>query len=461
MKTIKTKNTTKLALFASAAALAAFTSQTHAQSSDALIDKLVDKGVLTVDEAKDLRTEADKDFKTAFAAKTGMPDWVSSYKISGDVRGRFEQFGANNAAYIDRARLRYRIRAGLTVNMLDNLEAGFRLTSADPTSIKGSTVPNGNVVSGNTTMQDNFTKKMVYFDAAYGKWTMINSDGKLLALTVGKMDNPFQFTPMVFDPDITPEGLALTGGYTINDKHNIAFASGFFVMDEESSSTQDPYMYGAQIQWNAKWNDKWSSSVGVGALAIMTPNQLGTNNVPYVNQGNTRVNSTVNGSSDILKYNYTPIIADASVTYTFDNGPFLYTGAFPVKLAAEAINNPGAPNNNNAYWVGLTFGKSGAKKTWDLTYRYEYLEADAWYDQMVDDDFGAYYSSPNTPNNPGLGLKGYVGGTNVRGHLIKGVYSFTDSLSFTASAFLDDLINQTGESKTGSVHFMADLMWKF
>ena len=33
----------------------------HAQSADALIDKLVEKGILSVKEANDLRNEADKD----------------------------------------------------------------------------------------------------------------------------------------------------------------------------------------------------------------------------------------------------------------------------------------------------------------------------------------------------------------------------------------------------------------
>ncbi len=86
------KTTTKLALFAGATALAALAPQAQAQSSDALIDKLIDKGILTVNEAKDLRAETDKDFKTAFAAKTGMPDWVNGYKLSGDFRGRYEFF---------------------------------------------------------------------------------------------------------------------------------------------------------------------------------------------------------------------------------------------------------------------------------------------------------------------------------------------------------------------------------
>ena len=405
--------------------------------------------------------DADKDFKTAFAAKTGMPDWVTGYKLSGDLRGRFEQFSGDNSALVDRTRLRYRLRVGLAVNMLDDVEAGFRLGSGDPTKVNGSTVPSGNPVSANTTMQDNFSRKMVYIDAAYGKWTPINSDGWLLATTVGKMDNPFQFTPMVFDPDITPEGAALTGGYTINDKHSIAFAGAAFVMDENSSNTHDPFMYGGQVILNSKWTPKLASSIGIGAFQIVNPEQLSVTNVPTVNLGNTRQLSGKYAGAPA--YNFNPVIADISTTYTLDSFP-LYNGTFPIKLAGEFINNPGAPSNNNGYWAGITFGKSGTKKTWDISYRYEYLEADAWYDQMVDDDHGAFYQNkPGFPNSD----KGYFGGTNVKGHLIKFNYSFTDSLTFTASCFINDLINADlaqasgGEPQSSSIHFMADLLWKF
>lgn len=466
MKTY-TKNTTKLALCAGAAALAAFTPQAHAQSSDALIDKLVDKGVLTVDEAKDLRVEADKDFKTALQAKTGMPDWVNGYKLSGDLRGRFEQFSSDNAGLVDRTRLRYRLRVGLTVNMMDNLEAGFKLGSGDAKGV-GSQAAAGNAVSGNTTMQDNFTSKMVYIDAAYGKWTMVNSGDWLLSATVGKMDNPFNFTPMVFDPDLMPEGAALQGGYTINDRHSIAATGAAFVLDEETGSTQDPFMYGGQIMLNSKWTDKWASSVGVGAFNIVSTKALTTANVPYVNQGNTRFTA---GGSTFLKYHYSPLIADASVTYTADTFP-LYAGTFPIKLQGEYMNNTGAARNNNAFWAGITFGKSGTKKTWDLSYRYEYLQADAWYDQLVDDDNGAFYATGNYPGTGAAnatGTVGYFGGTNVKGHLIKATYSFTDSLTFTVSCFVNDLINPPLQKTSGtkvdlassSIHLMADLMWKF
>src|SRR5579859_5457346 len=107
-----------------AAALVASVGHAHAQSADALIDKLVDKGILSEKEAQDLRDEADQNFTTAFQSKMGMPDWVSGYKLSGDFRGRVEQYSSDNSAETDRIRFRYRLRVGLVVNMYDNLEVG-------------------------------------------------------------------------------------------------------------------------------------------------------------------------------------------------------------------------------------------------------------------------------------------------------------------------------------------------
>ncbi|HEX7653838.1 MAG TPA: putative porin [Verrucomicrobiae bacterium] len=438
------KNQSRKALLAGAAVTMTLAANSQAQSADALIDKLVDKGILTANEAKDLRDDADKNFNTAMQAKTGMPDWVSSYKISGDVRARYDQITAENSNFAQRNRFRYRLRFGIVANMLDNIEAGFRLGSGDSV---------GNPLSNNTTMENDFSKKPLWVDTAYGKWTPINNGGLMLSATVGKMDNPFVVTPMVFDADITPEGLAIQGSYALNDKNTLLFNGAGFVLDEESKNQHDPAMLGEQIILNTKWNDKWSSSVGLAAFEILNRDQLTTNNVPFNNQGNTR-----NASGALLNA-YTPVVADASVTYTFDSAP-LYNGAFPVKLAAEYMNNVTTSHNANGYWAGVTFGKAGAHKTWELTYRYEYLQADAWFDQMVDDDFGVYYRNAYTS-----GASGYFGGTNVKGHLVKLTYSLTDSLSFAFSAFANTMINAEATGKqqptTETLRVFADVLYKF
>ena len=445
-----------------------FTNQSHAQSSDALLDKLVDKGILTTKEAQDLRDESDKGFTTAFQAKTGMPDWVTGYKFSGDFRGRYDEVASTdgNNNFVQRNRLRYRLRVGVTVSMLDSMEVGFSLTSGDSAPGTGY---GGNPLSNNSTLQDNGTKKNVYIDTAYGKWTPLNSDGWFLSTTIGKMINPLQFTPMVFDSDWTPEGAALQGGYTFNDEHAIVVNTAAFVEDQEvtgadTGSVRAPGLFSGQAIWNANWTKKLSSSLGLGGYTIVNPANLTTTSVPYVNQGNTRklvfIPVTATTPTGVLVNNYAPIIADASVTYKLDSFP-LYTGAFPIKLTGEFINNVSTANNNQGYWAGVTFGKSGTKHTWDITYRYQYLESDAVYDQLVDDDSGAYYQ-----HAPTAGAVGYYGGTNIKGHLIKANYSITDALTLSITCYLNQLITPGlnapgGEPNNGAMHLMADMMWKF
>jgi len=449
MKMTKSQTNTKLALLAGATALAALAPQAHAQSSDALIDKLVDKGILTVSEAKDLREESDKDFKTAFQAKTGMPDWVTAYKISGDVRGRFEDINSDTHAQNTRDRFRYRLRAGLTISLQNDLEAGFRLTSDEPA--KGNTT-GGDPISGNTTMTGNATKKFIYIDQVYGKWSPLHADGWDGNVTFGKMENPFVASDIVFDPDYTPEGAALQLGYAFNDKQSVRFNGGGFVLNELSGSSYDSYMFGSQIRWDAKWTPKLATSLGVSYFDLMNSANLTTSAVPDSNAGNWR-----DGSGKLVT-GFNPWVVDAAITYTLDSFP-LYNGAFPIKLAGDVVNNLSASDKqNNAWSAGVTFGKSGKKGLWEVSYRYKYLEANSWYEELVDSDFGAFYGA-YYHNSPGS--LGYATGTNIKGHAFKLVYSVTDSLSLAATYYLTELIDHPvspyKNSDTGRLQVDASL----
>jgi Putative porin len=472
MKRLKKQNQAKVVLFAGATALMALTPNAHAQTAgDALVDKLEQKGILTADEAKQLREENKQDFDggftnnfdQAFNKATGTPDWVTGYKFSGDFRGRYDEVASTdgNNHFTERTRYRYRLRVGLVVTLKDNLEAGFRLTSGDPASANNFNNA-GNPLSNNSTLQDNGTKKNVYIDTAYVKWTALSGDGWLFSAIIGKMDNPLQFTPMVFDADWTPEGGAIQSGYTFNDQQAILVNGAAFVEDQEvggadTGSVRAPALFAGQVIWNANWSQRIGTSLGLGGYLLENSVNLTTANVPYINQGNTRT------AAGVLVNGYTPIIADASATYKLDSFP-LYPGAFPIKVAAEYINNVdtiSGNNNNQGYWIGATFGKSGKKHAWDISYRYEYLEADATYDQLVDDDNGAYYQ-----NAPTGGAAGWFSGTNIKGHLIRANYSITDSLTFTFTCFLNQLITSglnapLGEPNNSAIHVMADMMVKF
>src|SRR5262245_50429743 len=90
------------------------------QTADALIRKLVEKGILTQAEATSLLAESTNDFNRALEPKTTMPPWVNSISFGGDFRGRYDgiyQHDSNTgpgSATEDRHRFRYRLRYGLT-----------------------------------------------------------------------------------------------------------------------------------------------------------------------------------------------------------------------------------------------------------------------------------------------------------------------------------------------------------
>jgi len=267
----------------------------------------------------------------------------------------------------------------------------------------------------------------------------------MAALTFGKMVQPFDASPMVFDSDYTPEGGALQATYKINDRQSLRFNGAAFVLDEIKTSVRDPFLYGGQIFWDAKWTPAIGTSLGISAYDISNKGNLAT--TYDSNVGNTLV-----GGAFATDFN--PIVASGNVTYTLASFP-LYTGAFPIKLAGEYMNNPAASANNKGYWGGFTLGKSGKKGTWDISYRYQVLEANAWWDQIVDDDNVAAVPTSAT-------VAGLASGTNIKGHLVKFNYSLTDAFTFTFTCYVNDLINNPfPTAKTDAIHAMADIMWKF
>jgi len=462
----------------------------QAQTSEALMDALVKKGILTEQEAEDIKADVSKEnkqFNKWSLNKDGL-----EYKLYGDVRGRYEMFRSENGAHgigepnKPRDRFRYRLRAGLTATLNDHFEAGFRLTSSEAQGTFG-----GDPISGNTTFQDNGSKKFVYIDLAYGKWTPLTNAHYFLSTTVGKMENPFVVSDMVFDADYTPEGLALQGGYIFNDAHSVKVNGGLFILDEINQgalNSDDPMMWGLQGRWDANWVTdpakfpKLQTTVAAGWFSLEDSDSLGNGTVPNVNAGNTRFGTNallgpvaIPGSTHAVVGNlandYSPFVLDAGITVTLEKVP-LYPGNFPIRLAGEYIHNPRADDENTGWWGGIFFGKSGKKRTWELSYRYKKLEADAWYEEFVDSDFGAYYPVAPQGTGTGAGLgsglgAGYRAGTGVQGHIVKDAYSLSDSVSIGATWFYAHLIDEPNRAtinkdpESGQHRVQLDALWKF
>ncbi|MBV9463963.1 MAG: putative porin, partial [Verrucomicrobiae bacterium] len=194
---------------AAAFACAWLTASTGARAGDALVDKLVEKGLLTQEEAADLKEQEFKETRDTFpGTKIKIASWLDELSFNGDVRTRAEFFtgqkvvrtdgrpgGAPHYETIeDRTRFRYRLRLGAEATAGD-FRAGVRLMSGS-----------GDPVSGNQTMGATFSKKPINIDLAYLAWNP--SFFNEMTIVAGKMENPFFSTPLVYDPDLTPEGIS-------------------------------------------------------------------------------------------------------------------------------------------------------------------------------------------------------------------------------------------------------------
>lgn len=445
----------------------------QAQSADALLDKLVEKGVLTMDEAEQLKEESDKGFTTAYAVKSGLPDWVTALKINGDLRGRFEGFYADaeggqqatSPDWVDRNRWRYRMRLGIVANLHDNFEVGFRLASTDLDNAAG--INRGtDPISINQTFGNNAAKHGVGIDLAYMKWYGINRPDFSGVFTLGKMENPFVFSDAVFDGDYTPEGFGQQFTYNLSSSQALKLNAGQFILDELGTSSSDPYLFGAQVRLESTWNKRITTSAGASYLGIWNANQLTSSAVPDINAGNTRYVST-SGTTRSLGapvYGFGTVVADAGITYSLDSFP-MYPGAFPIRLFGDAMRNFSAGSaSNDGYDLGIQFGKAGKKKTWELSYRYKVLEGDVWYEELVDSDFGALYRdpAPATATQARNLSTGYWAGTNVRGHVVKAGYSPYDFLTFNVTWFNADLIDEMGDGTDSNMNrLQVDAVIKF
>lgn len=108
------------AIFLMVTCMTAFASQ-----NNELIDKLVDKGILT---------EAEAD--AILAEKSDIPNWVKKIKLSGDIRLRHDsqwrtekKVGATSETDYTRNRERVRLRLGLKAKVTETTEVGVRLAS--------------------------------------------------------------------------------------------------------------------------------------------------------------------------------------------------------------------------------------------------------------------------------------------------------------------------------------------
>ena len=357
-------------------------------------------------------SEMDRKIDQAVAEKVdekmAAVSWAERISWSGDFRYRYEDI--NQEFNPDRNRNRIRARAALAAEISRTMAVGIGLAS-------GSDDP----VSSNQTLGGGGSSKPLNLDLAYFQWTGLEST----KIAGGKFKNDLYRVGdngLVWDSDWRPEGMSL-----VYDNGTLwAVGLGTWVESDSSKSNQE-FAYAGQLGLNWPLGDNFGLTAGVGYYHIQS---AGKNS--FYGDGDFFGNSYDPETLTYL-YNYYEFEVFAQVNFDLFGRPTFLFGDY--------VNNLDPDDNNVGYAVGFQYGKAKLKGSWELSYTYEKLEADAVFGLLTNSDFGN-------------------GGTNARGSIISGAYAFHDNWNFQATYFINQINLDSGDPSDYD-RLQLDLNFKF
>ncbi len=358
--------------------LFALSGNSFAGGVDLLVDKLVEKDVLTPVEAQILLDET----KTAVAkeiaeGKSGtFPAWIQKMTFKGDLRLRYQSeekdttTGATTTtAKRERSRMRFRLGAEAKVDKGFKVNFGLASGGDDPRST-------------NQTFQDNFSTKGINLDFAYGTYAL-NNNIDIMGGKIKLKKTLWLVSDLLWDGDINPEGVFVKGNLPIDSNTEVFLNTGYFIIDEVSSGAE-PSMF--IIQPGFKWevSDAVTLKTSVNYYAFNSVEGLPYSNIK--DGGGTNTTSTAPSS---FKYDYDSLGFTAELGVDLQEDAEVDEIINYVSLFGDYIKNNDPDQNNVGYLAGIKFGDKKVKKlkTWQAKVLYRKLEKDAWVDFLADSDF--------------------------------------------------------------------------
>jgi hypothetical protein len=493
----------KLTLAAAALCLALGGTLARAQDAGALLDLMVRKRLITDQEAEEVRGELVKEAASTSAGKWKLSAPITELELYGDARLRYEfrggrtpsnvQFGNDNVNdWQERHRQRYRLRVGLRGTLMDDWFFGLRLeTSASSRST--------NVTFGGESSGGPFAKgdDGIFVGQAYFGYTGFPD----FKFTGGRMPQPLITTPMVWDDDINPEGLAeqwkhtftfdigggggeavqsySKGGYSKEGKGVVAAAAAEpfklkldlfvnlaqFIYDDENP--ENPIGPNPTVSSGSQEGQKIPTSDAF-MLAWQAGARLTFPNSVYVQLAPTLYNYTGNGDTFNIHFQGDPggnqtginslLVFDvpAEIGWKLWDLPMRIFGEFAVNLDADdraaAAGHPGSDGQRYAWQAGLAVGQLKAKGEWEVRTWWQHTEQFSLDPNLVDSDI-------------------FDSRLNIQGIAVKAGYMLADAISFNLTYAYGWRTNgNLGTGGTGDIGinpvdqyqiFQADMSVKF
>lgn len=344
-----------------------------ASQVERLVNTLVEEGVISQGQAyriiAESKEEARKEQAITMAEieKVQVSGWIKDTKFSGDARLRYEMHGRENhsgSPITDRHRTRIRFRWGFETKVNEQISAGLRLATGDSST---------QATTANQTFTGAFNDKHIWLDRAYVKYSPMDN----LVFTGGKMSNPFYATSLVWSGDVNPEGFVMQAKFPVGSE--IFATAGYFPVWERGGDSTDPYMIGAQIGYSGKLAD----AAFKAAATIYNYTDLKGLSAASVSPGQSNAGNSLIGGD----YEYDYRLFNMTAELTPFNLP-MGESTMPVKFYGDYVKNIASDvKDDTGYLFGLQLGRARNAGTWQASYDYRRLEADAVLDFMTDGSF--------------------------------------------------------------------------
>lgn len=431
-----------------------------------------------------------------------LPKWVQDVKPFLDIRVRYEgdffptgndntgafpNFNAINTGApfdwagtqfaphlnVDQNRNQFKLRArfGADIAMADHFSSGFRIATGQNNSPTSTNQGMGTASSATQGQGGNFSKYAIWLDRAFLRYDSKYEDLLSATAWVGRFDNPFFYTPLIWDDDLGFDGIAATVKGNVTEGLQVFTTGGAFVVyntdfnfssnQPEKFSSYDKYLLGVQTGIDWKVADDWKAKVAAAYYNFY--NIEGKLSTPYTPLTSSDASNTDSSRPSFAQKGNTymairDILPDASNDFGVINqwqyyglatkfnvlsltGRLDYDGFEPVRVSlisefvqnlafkksdinSIAINNRAEVDpsivddigdfDGSPYgWYGeFRVGTPALSKRWDwqLNLGYRWIGSDAVVDGFNDSDFG-------------------LGGTNMKGFTVGGILSLSENVS--------------------------------
>ncbi len=266
--------------------------------------------------------------------------------VNGDVRVRYEQnFGDSDARTRHRGVLRARLRAAYSVN--DWLSLGGQIATGDPDDPNSADITLGNFDDDLTVSLD-----QVFIRGNFGN----------LQLTAGKIPQNFVRTELVWDGDVSPQGVSATYRFDLGGGSSLR-ANGLYFLIDESVAGPNSDMIGGQLQFESSPTAPFRFELAAGYYDYQLRSMAGGDT------GDFRTNRFANGH----------YLSDFDLLDVIGAVTFSGLGErWPVRMIGDYVHNFGATTNQDTgFGVDLLVGRASRRHDWRVGYGYAEAGVDA------------------------------------------------------------------------------------